>query len=143
MHRGCLAHLRFAHGVQSLDRHGRIAGSELDEHQPTAGLECAHDGGEHFVRIFELVIDVHHQCEVDAGRWQARIGQSAEHRLHVGGTAPRHLLLEEPDHLGLYVNRVNHPARAHSLRHAPRVVAGPRADIGDRHAGLELERGEQ
>src|SRR5258708_2852188 len=143
VHRSFLAHLRFAHGVQSLDRHGRVAGPELDEHQPPAGLERAHDGSEHLVGIFELVIDIHHQREVDAGGRQPRIGQRAEQRFHVGGAAPRHLLLEELDHLGLYVYRVYRPARAHSLRHAPRVVTGARADVGDRHAGLELERGEQ
>src|SRR5437773_1531773 len=39
MHGSLLAHLRVGHGVQRLDRHGRIAGPELDEHQPPAGLE--------------------------------------------------------------------------------------------------------
>src|SRR2546430_4014783 len=46
---------------------------------PYTTLFRSHDGGKHLVRIFELVINVHHQGEVDAAWRQPRIGRSEEH----------------------------------------------------------------
>src|SRR5882762_9647096 len=52
---GLPAHLGFGHGVQGLDRHVRVVCSVLDEHEPPAWFERTRDGGEHLVRILELV----------------------------------------------------------------------------------------
>jgi hypothetical protein len=67
---GFPAHLGFGHGVQGLDRHGRIVSLELDEYQTPGGLEGARNRGQHLVRVFELMVDVHHQrkIEVASGR---------------------------------------------------------------------------
>ena len=59
------ADLGFGHLVDFLNRHLRVFRAKLDEDNPSARLERLANGLRHFERMIELVINVHHQNQID------------------------------------------------------------------------------
>ena len=66
----CVAH---RHLVLFADRHPLAFLAELDQHQPSVGLQRAFDRSQEHLRLRQLVVDVHHQREIDRRRPAASI----------------------------------------------------------------------
>src|SRR5688572_12393063 len=63
-----------AHLVLRADRDGRILLAELDQDQPAVRLEGAPQRLQEGLRLRQLVVDVHHQREIDRPIGQPRFG---------------------------------------------------------------------
>jgi hypothetical protein len=138
---GLLADLGFGHLVQGFDGNGDLFAAELDEGHPASGFEGAGDGGEHFVGVIELVIDVHHEGEIDRVGGQFGVGQGPEHADHIGDGTAGQVGGEQGEHFRLDIHGVDFAGGTDDLGDAPAVVTGAGADVGDDETGAEVEQG--
>lgn len=129
--------LYLAHPVQALDRHRRILGPVLDEHEQATRNERTHQGLAHLPRVGELVVGVDDQDQVDPGSGQVRIGHGTEHGTDVLDPRVVGARLEEREHLGLDVHG-EHLSVGHPPRDREGEVARACTDV--RHDVVRLQR---
>ena len=133
---------RFADGhlVFLANRHARIFLAKFDQHQASLWLQRPLERAEKQLRLLQLVVDVHHQSEVECAVGQLRVRGGSEHCLDVVEAVRAQLLLDERKHFRLDVGRVHFSRRPHRRRQQHRVVAGSGADVGDRLPWFQLQR---
>jgi hypothetical protein len=114
----------------------------LDERDLAGRLEAAAERLEHRRGLLELVVHVHHQDPVEAARRKLRVGLGPEHGHHALHAFGRHVLLQQLEHLGLDVLRVDPAARRHDARHPACEPARAAAHVGHDVAVLQAHRPE-
>ena len=112
---------------------------EIDDADLRAGLQGRDEVVQEGEGLGDLVVHVDEQRDVDRGRRQARVVRLAEAEGDVGQPLLAHPAVEAGEVVRHHVLRQHAPGRADHLREADRVVAGARADVGDRHAGPDPE----
>jgi len=89
------------------------------------------------------VVDVHHDGQVNRAGGEPDVPLRAQRRFNMAQAFLQRRGAQQPNHLGLYVDREHPPRRRHLPGHAARQVARARADVGHDHSGPEVERLEQ
>ena len=112
----------------------------LDQGHRAARGEAGTDGGEHGLRLLELVVDVHEEDAVDAPGRELGIGLGAQDGDDVGDPLLGGALLQEVDHLGLDVLGVDLAGRPHGLRQPAAEETGAGADLRHGHPLPDLHR---
>lgn len=133
------ANLGFGHLVKGFDRDRGLFAAEFHEGDPTAGFQGPGDGGEHFMGMIDLMIHIDHEGEIEGVGGKFRVGFGAEDAEDVGDGPAGHVGGEQAEHFGLDIDGIDPTGGSDFFRHAPRVIAGAGADIGDDHAWLESE----
>jgi hypothetical protein len=83
------------------------------------------------VRVGELVVDVHHQDQIDAPYGKLRVVGARQHGHDVGGSRLGYAPPKQREHLGLKLGRQHFPCRSHAAGESKAEVAGSGAHVRD------------
>jgi len=133
-------HLRLRHLVQRQDRHVRILGAVLEQRQTATWLQRLAHPLEHSLRLRELVVDVHHDDQIERRRGQLGIVDRSQHRTHVRQLRFGGVLLQQLQHPGLDVDGVDLPLRADEPREPQAHVARARPHVADARPLRDLQQ---
>ena len=116
--------------MQALDRHGRVLGAVLHQHEAAARHECPRHGFAHLLRMRELVVGIDDENEVDGVLREVRILDRTEHRLDIRDSERLLARFNDLEHLRLDVDG-EHSAVGNTLCYWKTEVACACADVGD------------
>ena len=99
--------VRHGHLVLFANRHRRIFLPVFQQHEAAGRPKRPAQMPQHDLRMLELVIDVHHQLEIEAAVGQLRIVGFAQHGDDVAETFLLRTRVDEGEHLGLDVDGIH------------------------------------
>src|SRR5262249_38830457 len=138
---GHLAQQHLARGAMTEQAHEpALAAGRVDHRDAAAGWEIAPEVGEVVGPIFEVMVGVDGEHEVDGPVREQRVVEARLDHLDVRDVRLPEALLQIGVHLLVDVDGIDAALRADRASEAQREVAAPRAEVGHALARIDAER---